>query len=122
MKTRTWIILIAAFTLTALAASAWILMSRKSSGVAQVLADGELVRTIDLASVKEAYTFEVTTEKGTNVILVEPGRICVKDADCKDHTCVKMGWLQDQATPIVCLPHKLVIRIVDADGPDAVVQ
>ena len=122
MKTRTWIIMIALFTLIALAASAWILMSRKSSGIAEVILDGTVVREIDLKAVKEPYSFEVSSDKGSNVIRVEPGRICVTDADCKDHTCVKMGWLQDQATPIVCLPHKLVIRIVDADGPDAVVQ
>ena len=122
MKTRTWIIMIALFTLIAASASAWILMSRKSSGIAEVILDGTVVREIDLKAVKEPFSFEVSSDKGSNVIRVEPGRICVTDADCKDHTCVKMGWLQDQATPIVCLPHKLVIRLRDAQGADAVAQ
>ena len=122
MKTRTWIILIVIFTLAAAAVSAWIMLSRKHSGVAEILQDGKVIRTIDLRTVTESYSFEVTSEKGSNTILVEPGRICVQDADCKDHTCVKMGWLADQPTPIVCLPHKLVIRLVDAPGADAVAQ
>ena len=122
MKTRTWIIMIVLFTLIALAASAWVLMSRKNSGIAEVILDGTVVREIDLKAVKEPYSFEVSSDKGSNVIRVEPGRICVTDADCKDHTCVKMGWLQDQATPIVCLPHKLVIRLRDTQGADAVAQ
>ena len=114
--------MIVLFTLIALAASAWVLMSRKNSGIAEVILDGTVIREIDLKAVKEPYSFEVSSDKGSNVIRVEPGRICVTDADCKDHTCVKMGWLQDQATPIVCLPHKLVIRLRDTQGADAVAQ
>ena len=75
MKTRTWIILIVIFTLAAAAVSAWIMLSRKHSGVAEILQDGKVIRTIDLRTVTESYSFEVTSEKGSNTILVEPGRI-----------------------------------------------
>lgn len=33
------------------------------------------------------------------------------EADCPDQVCVHAGWLTDSAAPIVCLPHRLVIRL-----------
>ncbi len=62
------------------------------------------------------------------MIRVEPGRIAVTAADCPDKVCVDAGWRSDSASPIVCLPHRLVIRIekdaaADPGGiPDAVAR
>ena len=50
---------------------------------------------------------------GSNTILVQPGRICVSEADCPDRICVYQGWLTDDPIPIVCLPHRLVIALKD---------
>ena len=120
MKTKTWILIIAAFTLAAVAASAWILLSRKGAGVVEIVQDGKVLQEIDLKAVTEPYTFEVASEQGTNVIEVEPGRIRIKEADCRDRFCVNQGWLSDGVVPIVCLPHRLVIRVKDAGSADAV--
>ena len=122
MKTKTWIILITAFTLIALAASAWILLVRNGSGVAEVLQDGKVIREIDLNAVTEPYTFEVKTEKGSNTVEAEPGRIRIVSADCRDHYCVNQGWLRDGVVPIVCLPHRLVIRMKAPSDVDAVAR
>ena len=59
------------------------------------------------------------------MIRAEPGRIAVVAADCPDRICVREGWLSDSASPIVCLPHRLVIRIEknaadSGPAPDAV--
>lgn len=89
--------------------------------VANIYLDGECIRSVDLSAVREAETFTVTCEEGVNTILIEPGRICVSEADCPDRVCVVSGWLSDSAAPIVCLPHRLVIRLEAAedslDGP-----
>ena len=66
-------------------------------------------------------------ESGFNTIRVEPGRVCVIAADCQDATCVHMGWLSGGTVPIVCLPHRLVIRLEHTamettDGFDGVAQ
>ena len=42
---------------------------------------------------------------------VRAGAIRVSEADCPDKICVGMGWLTDGAFPIVCLPHRLMIRL-----------
>mgnify|MGYP002626217334 CR=1 FL=1 len=42
---------------------------------------------------------------------------------CPDQICVSQGWLSDQAAPIVCMPHRLIIRLKDAAAQaDAVAQ
>ncbi len=112
MKTKYWIIII---VLLALLFGGLYLVQRhnaRASQVAEIWVDGTLFKRIDLSQVKEAYTLVVgDLEKGSNTILVEPGRIRVLEADCPDLLCEKQGWLPGGAGPIVCLPHKLIIRM-----------
>lgn len=101
-----------------------LLLSGRSPGAAaKIRQDGELLRTIDLTAVDQPYDFTVTAaDGGVNVVEVEQGRIRVSQADCPDQVCVRQGWIATDAAPVVCLPHGLVIEIVGAGGPDAVVQ
>ena len=112
LKTRTWIILIASVALLLIALSAFLLTSRSEGTVVQVIQDGTVLQEIDLSRVREPYSFEVEApDGGVNRIEVEPGRIRVADADCPDRICVSQGWLSDQSVPIVCLPHRLIIKL-----------
>lgn len=113
MKTRSWLLLIAALLILSVAAAAWLYLSRSSGSRAQLLRDGVCIREIDLSQVEEAYTIGIDDpEGGSNTIAVEQGRICISDADCPDQTCVKHGWITTSGDPIVCLPHHLTVRIV----------
>ena len=112
LKTRTWIILIASVALLLIALSVFLLTSRSEGTVVQVIQDGTVLQEIDLSRVREPYSFEVEApDGGVNRIEVEPGRIRVADADCPDRICVSQGWLSDQSVPIVCLPHRLIIKL-----------
>lgn len=71
----------------------------------------EVVRTVDLSYVPEAYEFDISGENGTNRIRVEQGRIRVVYADCPDNVCVDQGWINSTYAPIVCLPHKMTVEI-----------
>jgi hypothetical protein len=111
MKTRTWAALIAALLALFGALALW-LSGRSAAGqVANNYVDGVCVRSVDLSQVREPETYTVETEGGQNVIQFEPGCIRVQEADCPDQVCVQAGWLTDSAAPIVCLPHRLVIRL-----------
>lgn len=59
-------------------------------------------------------------EGGYNVVRVENGQISVTEADCPDQICVQQGKINDDAVPIVCLPHKLVIEVTAESDKDAV--
>ncbi len=129
IKTRTWIIIIAAILIISVILCVWLSGRRAEGTVANVYQDGVCIKSIDLSLVKSGYEFTVSDDKGENTVRVENGRICVLYADCPDQVCVNAGWLSDSASPIVCLPHRLVIRIGEcaesentSPGIDAVSQ
>ena len=122
LSTRVLVLIFAAVFIAA-AVSAVILMRGDESTFVRVYLDGKQVHEVDLNAVTEPYEFTVTCEDGFNTIHVEHGSIRVISADCSDNTCVKQGRLTGGATPIICLPHLLVIQAEDAetethDAPD----
>lgn len=119
IKTRTWIIGVAAALLLSAGAALW-LHSRPAPGkTANIYQDGVCIRSVNLSQVTAAETYLVESDLGNNVIRIEPGRICILEADCPDQVCVHAGWLTDSAAPIVCLPHRLVIRLESAPAADS---
>ncbi len=126
LKTRTWVIILAAVLICAVGLSFWTLGRKADGTVANVYQDGVCIRSIDLSRITESERIVIEGAGGTNTILVEPGRICIEAAGCPDQVCVNTGWISDSAAPIVCLPHRLVIRIegrAESDGaPDALSQ
>ena len=111
IKTRTWVIILLLVLLLSGGAALW-LNSRSASGmVANIYQGGVCIRSIDLSRVTTAETYPVESDAGVNIIQIEPGQIRILEADCPDQVCVQAGWLTDSAAPIVCLPHRLVIRL-----------
>ena len=110
IKTRTWILILAVI-LGACAVSI-LLTRRQPSLTVAIYSDGECIRRVDLNRVtkEERYTVE-SDDGGSNVILIQPGRVCVESADCPDQICVLEGWLPDFGLPLVCLPHNLLIQV-----------
>ncbi|MFP5528231.1 NusG domain II-containing protein [Peptococcus simiae] len=91
--------------------------------IAKVYLNDKVIRSIDLDKVKKAYTFRVDGPDGHyNIIEVSPGAIRIKEANCPDQICVNQGAISNGVEPIVCLPHRLMIkiddRLVDEDRHD----
>jgi len=91
---------------------------------ARIYHNNVLVEVVDLTMVAEPFFITVESGLGTNVISIERGRIRMLSADCPDGTCVRQGWSNNNARPIVCLPHAIVIQFENASLPevDAVVS
>ena len=80
---------------------------------ADILQNGTLLRTVSL---DESVEFTVPAPNGgSNTVSVRDGSICVSHATCPDQVCVRQGWVNTDMTPIVCLPHGLVIQITGGD-------
>lgn len=123
LKTRTWIILIAVAAVVLAVLSLRLLTNRREGTAVEVVQDGVVLQEIDLSAVAREYSFDVQWPGGgSNTVRVQPGRICVSEADCPDKICIAQGWLSDEATPIVCLPHRLIIQVKGAGQLDAVVR
>lgn len=114
-RLKKWILIFAA--VLALCAAAFVLLRQLGvqGNVAVIRVDGEVYEKIDLNTVAVAYDMEIRTDFGYNIIEVAPDGICVIEADCRDHICIKQGKIDREGVPIVCLPHRLTIEIEGSD-------
>lgn len=93
----------------------WVVLNnvKVENPVAEIILDGEVIREVPLT---EDCEFTVDCETGYNVIAVKNGEICISSADCPDKVCVRTGAISNGAVPIVCLPHRLEIKIVSGSS------
>ena len=115
MKNRHILFLLLAVLLLCAGLSVWLLKPGKAAS-AQLLWDGQVIRTVDL-SIDQTFTVPAPGG-GSNTISVRDGKIAVTEATCPDHVCMSMGWRQGGA-PIACLPNGLIISFSDSSGVDA---
>ena len=116
------IIIIAALIFAAGVAGSMIILNAPKKNTVIIKSDGKILYTLDLSREPDR-TFEIKTDRGENTVEIKDGKIRVLSADCPDKTCVRMGWLESSAMPIVCLPHKLVIEFAENDdGVDAITE
>lgn len=113
--------IILCIVLIAVGITCWLVMwfVLPAGNTADVYIDGKMVQTIDM-TVDDVYEF--STDRGSNTVVVESGKIRVSDADCPDKVCVDMGWKSRRGETITCLPHKLVIEIQGGGERDIDVQ
>lgn len=79
----------------------------------EIVQGNEILYRINLSKEPDR-TFRVEyPDGGWNDITIENSQIFISDGDCPDKTCVKTGKLRSENLPIVCLPHKLVIRFCE---------
>lgn len=59
---------------------------------------------------------------GYNVVEIGTDGVRITQADCPDLTCVHQGMIFHTGETIVCLPHRLTVRLEGGtdNGPDAV--
>ena len=115
MKTKVWIIILAAVLLVCIGLSIWILWPADAAAV-EVWSEGKLIATLSLNTDR---VYAVETEKGVNVVTVRDGKVAVTEANCPDKYCMARGWCSG-GTQIVCLPNRLVLKFVGENPVDGV--
>ena len=60
-----------------------------------------------------SYTF--STALGENVVTVADGAASMESSDCPGHDCIDQGTISTPAELIVCMPHKLIVSIVERE-------
>ena len=72
-------------------------------------------------ALSEDRTVRIEGEGGYNLLVIEGGEVYLSEADCPTQLCMKTGKIRYAGQSIVCLPHKLAVRIGGgASGLDAV--
>lgn len=92
--------------------------SEKTPGTTVIVEiDGEVVAQFPLNEDRQGIRFD--TPDGYNILEIADGRARIAEADCPDKICVNTGWRQHDGQLIVCLPHRLIVRIVGDNGMES---
>ncbi len=79
----------------------------------QITVDGNVYGTYSLA---KDQVIEVKEKDFYNRIRIQDGKAYMEEANCPDGYCEEQGKISGRTQTIVCLPHKLVVEVMDADG------
>ena len=113
--------ILALLVLAVVASGVWIFLGKSGAENPRVVieVDGEIFADYDMDEVKGI--IPVSTENGgENRVWVQEDLVFMDSANCPDQTCVKQGVIKDGTVPIVCLPHKVIVRIEGGEsGLDA---
>lgn len=117
-RLRNEIILVVALLAAAFAAWGVIGFTQKPGEYAIVEINGVETRRYRL---DEDIAVDIETDGGhVNRLVIKDGKAFIESADCPDKLCVRQRAISRAGQTIICLPHKLVIRITGESGVDAV--
>ena len=94
-----------------------LLLTGRSGGEVQVRVAGEIIGTYQL---NKDQTITIEGVGGSNLLVIENGTAAITEADCPDALCVNMGKINRAGQSIVCLPHQVVVEVVEESGEDGV--
>lgn len=61
--------------------------------------------------IKNDTTIRVESALGYNEIVIDAGKVFVKEADCPDQYCVKQKEITAEGGSLICLPHKMIVEL-----------
>ena len=120
-RRRNDIFLIVGVFLAVLIFAALYLLTRKDGAYAVVLKENAEIGRYSLAEDMEIPIKD--GDKVTNVLVIKDGKAEMKSAICPDKICVKHRPIDKSGQTIVCLPEKVVIKIIaegKGNAPDTV--
>lgn len=91
-----------------------ILNSSKSAKVVIYL-DNKIYREVPI---DEEKTIEIKKNGIINKIHIHDNGVEMEEANCSDKVCVKTGFIKKPGQSIVCLPHKINVKIVGEEESD----
>ena len=112
MKNRKLLIFAAIIFLVSVCLSV-IILRHSDRQTIEIVQDGTVLYTFDLSHTDDREIRISSPDGGSNLVRIKDGTVCISEADCPDQTCVRMGTLQSDHLPIVCLPHKLIVRFTE---------
>lgn len=111
--------LILVIGLIAFACISWIAVKffyNSNGNYVEIFVDGKIQ---DVYSLDKDGEYEIRTADFINVIQIKDGQVSMKEADCPDQLCIKQGKINKDGQSIICLPHKIVVKVT-SDQEDKV--
>lgn len=80
-----------------------------------VRVDGKVVQQFSL---DDSLQYQIEGIGGTNTLCIADGSVWLTEADCPDQICVQTGKIRYAGQSIICLPHKVVVEIKEAEDEE----
>lgn len=88
-----------------------------SENTLEVYLDGELIHEIELSE-EQTMVIEIDSVVH-NTIEIHGTNVRIIEATCYDHVCENTGYISKAGEVIVCMPNKLMLKIVGIENDDA---
>ncbi len=82
-----------------------------------ITVDGKIFKEVELKE-NTHLDIDVNTQYGNNEVHIENGEVHMHESDCKDKICMKMGKISLPGDSIICLPNRLMVKIVEDKPSD----
>lgn len=110
---RNDILLILFFLIIALVALAFMKLHGKTGAEIRVSVNN---REYGVYSLDKNQKITIGEDDWENILEIKNGSANMIKADCPDKVCVNHAPISKKGETIVCLPHKVVVEVVDRDG------
>ena len=87
-------------------------VAREKGGTAIVEVNGREAARVVLAENQRKRTLTVEGVDGPSTMVFERGGVRMTRSACRDKICIHMGTIDARGKAIVCLPNRVVIRVV----------
>jgi len=91
--------------------------SPRAEAAVEVTVSGE---TVYQGQLGQDWRYEAQGPLGKTVVVCQSGAVWVQDSPCPAKLCVRRGKITRPGEMIVCVPNRVVVRIVGLSGVDAV--
>ena len=106
------IILFIVLVLLGGALTVWSLMGGTDKTQVVIHVEGKLYGTYPLS---KDQTITIEEYGHYNQVVIEDGKVHMHEANCHNQLCVRQGVISSSNIPIVCLPNRVVVEIVDGE-------
>ena len=97
-----------------------ITLNGKRGNTVEIVVDGEVTASFTMDSDTE---YRVETDQGWNIVRIKGGYVTVIESDCPNQICVKHKEISKSGESIICLPHKMIVRITGGEPEtDAIIN
>lgn len=110
------IILISVVIIIGLSLMAFLNLNKSEGSKVLLIVNDNTVKSFPLS---KNITYSYKNEDGiANTFRIKDGYVEMLNATCPDKLCVKHKKIHYNHETIVCLPHKLVLKIIDGENQD----
>ncbi len=80
--------------------------------------NGQVKERLFLSELKAGEKHEIKGFQGYSLLEVGDNKVKMVESPCPDKICIGMGWISRPGESIICIPNRVVVRIVGSDNYD----